>query len=196
MQHSSLNFMLDLETLATTDEDPNVAILSIGCVQFDPYKGKLLDEFYTNVTLKSNMDAGRRICPRTIEWWMGQNEAARRAFTNSFAEELPKALNSFFEFVRGHVEDAGTLSKYGKLWSHGPTFDEAIIRHAFLHVLEWDHKSFPFGFRSSRCNRTALEMKQHLGLKEIRREGDSHNALDDARFQAEGVIQLYAEVKA
>ncbi len=193
MQHDDLNFMLDLETLATTDEDSNVAILSIGCVQFNPHIGhdQILDELYVNVTLKSNMDAGRRICPKTIEWWMKQSDEARSAFTTDYADDLIDALAKFHDFVRDSVDDAGTMLKHGKLWSHGPTFDEAIIRHAYKHVLE---RTFPIGFRGSRCNRTIVDISSRQAWAPRKRVGTSHNALADAKFQAQNVIDLYSEL--
>ena len=84
------------------------------------------------------------------------------------------------------------LKKHGKLWSKGPTFDEAIIRHAFQQA---GYDDFPIGYSGSRCVRTIDELKRHLDLTDITRIGSSHNALNDARFQVEGVIQLFRAVQ-
>lgn len=195
MDHPSLNFMLDLETLATTDEDPNVAILSIGCVRFDPIAGEILDRFYQNVTLESNVEAGRRICPRTIEWWMQQSHEARLAFFTSERRNIETAmvrLNAFFNRDAHEDRAVPSMYKHGRLWSHGPTFDEAIIRHAYVTVLERD---FPFSFRGSRCNRTVMEMLEALGLEPPERHGSSHNALADAEWQAECVIKVHQKLR-
>lgn len=190
MNPNDLHFMLDLETMATTRD---AAIVAIGATRFNPVKREILDEFYINVTLKSNAALGRKIDPDTIEWWLKQSKEAQEALFVEPREDLILAMIQFCKWVTDNGDNQIEVRKYGKLWSNGPTFDEVIIRDAFEKNRS-TYYPFPFSFRGSRCVRTTIEIAKALGLKKPKREGTHHNALDDARYQTEGVMRLFAEL--
>lgn len=66
--------MLDLETMG---QGPDAAIVAIGAVSFDLEAGKLGSEFYTVVDLTSSVEAGGKMDPSTVLWWLQQSEQAR-----------------------------------------------------------------------------------------------------------------------
>lgn len=185
---NNLHFMLDLETMATT---PHAAITAIGVVRFDPYAGDLLDEFYTNITLKSNRDAGRVIAPETVEWWLQQDKAAQDALFKEPRLSLQQALRNFNLWLWKFGLNDPNTRKRAKLWSNGPTFDEVILRDAYDDITDL---KLPISFSGSRCVRTAIEVARAMGLAKPLRKGQHHNALDDARYQAEGVIAVFQEL--
>ncbi len=192
---TDLHFMLDLETMATT---PDAAIVSIGCVRFDLYKGTLIDEFYRNITLQSNKDYYRVIDPNTVEWWLQQSKEAQDGLFEGARMDLGEALRSLQAWMCKEagepVNAAGGLEhlkKNGRIWSNGPTFDEVIIRDALTNILAED---FVIPFRGSRCVRTIIEIAKTMGLRKPVRGGTHHNALADARYQARGVIAVFKEL--
>lgn len=187
IQLDALHYMLDLETLATSRD---AAIIAIGAVQFNPVAGKIVDTFYRNVTAKSNHEAGRKIDPNTVEWWLQQSKEAQDALFAEPRVPLEHALHDFQNWIQIDGTKNKVMYRKGRLWSNGPTFDEVIIRDAFTDL---GFDTFPISFRGSRCCRTIIEIAKALGLKKPEREGTRHNALDDARFQAEGVMQMFAE---
>ena len=69
------HLMLDLETMGN---ESHSVICSIGAVEFDIITGETGRAFYEMVSLQSCLDLGLKVTGSTIEWWLGQNEAARK----------------------------------------------------------------------------------------------------------------------
>jgi exodeoxyribonuclease VIII len=158
--------MLDLETL---DNGPTAAIVAIGAVMFDHTGTDHLNTFYSPVRVQSSIDAGLTVNGSTIERWMEQSDAARAVFSEH-APQLAEILQNFADWLPGHC----------KLWGNGASFDNAILSNAYRAV---GHIQ-PWAFWDDRCYRTAV-----AGVT-VKREqlGTHHNALDDARSQAEHLI--------
>lgn len=167
------NVMLDLETL---DTRPTGAILSIGAVVFSG-KG-VTDEFYQTIFLQSCIDAGLTVNGSTFRWWMERPDEARSAlFTKSLS--LEEALTKFEQWL-----PAGS-----KVWGNGSDFDNAMLAHAFDKL----GMEVPWKFWNNRCYRTTNAL---LGKNiPVERSGTHHNALDDARTQAEHLIQILNAIK-
>jgi len=161
--------MVDIETLATSND---AVILSIGAAAFDMETGDVhSNTFYVNI----NPNQGRRADDKTLQWWSEQSEAARAAFENPQypKQALKTALGMFNIWYRD-------VAPRGDMWSH--SFDKGILHHAFDQV---GFKS-PWHFRGERDIRTLGWLyKQITGRKfpEVEREGEHHNALDDALHQ-------------
>ena len=164
------NIMLDLETMGTGS---NSAITAIGAVKFSS-KG-LGEEFYRVVDLGSCVDAGLTIDPSTVMWWMQQSDEARKALCKS-PTKLDQALLDFNLFVGD--------SSVAKIWGNGSDFDNVILANAYQKL----NMPMPWRFYNSRCYRTVKNLLG--GSTELVRVGTAHNALDDAKSQADHLIKI------
>lgn len=182
--------MLDLETFGNNIEG-DAALVSIGAVVFDADSDALDlslligDTFERKVDLQRTEIAMRgHIDPSTIEWWLTQDDAARKALTEGERLPLGTALMEMMPWLGEVIARAGT--KDVRLWSNGPTFDEHILRRAFT---RYGFK-FPLSHRGSRCCRTMTAQAIELGfdMAKLGVNGAKHDALADAIFQARGVI--------
>ncbi len=203
--NQNLDIMVDIETFSTSQ---NAAIVSIGAVAFNA--GGENGELFTNspdalATLgqgfRVNVDLSKTppslrgdIDPATVEWWLQQSDEARGMLVNGGANPrrgLGVALGEFAEWVRRQ----GSHNKL-RLWSNGPTFDEIILRSAFVRF----GIDFPVHFRGSRCCRTIYDLATSFGwdpkaaAAAVAMGGPSdlvkHDALSDAVFQARGVVSM------
>lgn len=152
--------MVDIETLGT---DPGAAILSIGAVTFD--ETGILDEFYRTIDLESCQKAGLEIDANTLKWWMRQDESVRDVLLDG--DPLRGVLNDFKAF---YPEDA-------EVWANSPSFDCAMLEVAFETV----GLTEPWSFKDTRDVRTLRSLPCSV---DVTMEGDEHDALDDARYQA------------
>lgn len=195
---SNQDIMVDIETFAT---DNNAAIVSIGAVAFNAggENGELFTNspdvllangrgFRVNIDLgQSDPDKRGNVDPATVEWWLQQSDDARHLLVSGEREHLGMALQEFANWLARQ----GPYSKL-KLWSNGPTFDETILRAAFLRY----GLVFPISFRGSRCCRTMYDLATSFGwnAKEARAAAPDdivkHDALSDAVFQARGVASM------
>ena len=152
--------MLDIETLGT---EQGCAILSIGAVRFglDGHG----DEFYRSVDLESCQDAGLEIDANTLEWWLGQDDAVTGVLTGG--DNLADVLEDFSSFY-------GTSDE---IWAFSPSFDCDILAAAYDAVGIVP----PWKYYEERCCRTLAALPV---WPDIEQDGDEHDALDDARYQA------------
>lgn len=186
------HIMLDLETLGTK---PGCVILSIGAVVFDPFTRLDLTlppqqpapDFYRNIDLFSSLMAGLEIEQATVEWWRGQSDEAKQAFTSSMSPySLRTALIHFSEWltsVESSIDDI-------VVWAKSPSFDCAILRAAYRAC----GIATPWSFRNEADVRTAYLLHDYKEPKTG--DGVKHNALDDAKFQANNVRAAIYKDKA
>lgn len=160
--------MIDTETLGTT---PGSAILSIGAVMFGP--AGLGEEFYAPISLVSCIEAGLTIDPGTVAWWMKQSDAARAAAFRDDAESLQAVLEQFTCWL--NLVDAE------RPWAHGANFDPPLLEAAYRAC----GMTPPWKFWNARDTRTLYDL---AGVRVDRARGTHHNALDDARVQAEAAV--------
>lgn len=179
MQLEKLNIMVDLETLGST---PGCSILSIGAVKFDA-EG-LGSEYYRIIRHNS--------CPQlfeeddTVAWWNRQAPEARKILDDVKGDKaipLQDALIGFNKFVK--------LSgiRWTTVWGNGSDFDNAILACAYRAAKvqpEWK-------FWNNRCYRT---LKNLHGDVPFNRQGTYHNALDDAKSQAEHAVLILKKMAA
>jgi hypothetical protein len=160
--------MIDIETLGTA---PGAAILSIGAVLFGP--AGLGDTFYAPVLLQSCTAVGLTIDAATVGWWFTQSEEARAAAFRPDAATLPEVLLAFScWFAARGVK---------RPWCHGATFDVPLLDAAYKTC----GMTSPWDFWSVRDTRTLYDL---AGITVDRNSGVHHNALDDAKAQAEAAI--------
>ena len=176
------NIMVDLETLGTV---PGCSILSIGAVAFDPESGELGEEFYVVVRRSSNGVFGLHEDAQTLQWWGSQSDEARQVLRDSEDMEESTPLNTALECFKYYLVQFN-LNKV-EVWGNGSDFDNAILAVAYQKVgLE-----LPWKFWNNRCYRTLKA--EYKGTSRLIRKGTYHNALDDARCQAEHAIQILRE---
>ena len=163
--------MLDLETFGNTTES---VIVAIGAVKFEPhantrrYPAKLDDDgFYVNVCPRDCQNYGLEISADTVLWWLDQSAEAREAITKPEKIPLKDALSQFSDWL---PDDA-------VVWGNGSDFDNALLARAY----EKTGLKVPWSFRNNRCYRTIKNLLPNI---KIQREGNHHNALDDAKSQA------------
>lgn len=168
--------MVDLETLGTV---PGCVVLSIGAVAFDPSSGQLGEEFYCVISTESCKASGLETNQDTIDWWSKQSDQAREVLAH--ADEggltLEEAMTKFTQYLEGFG------IKQVRVWGNGSDFDNAILACCYQAV----GQTPPWVPWNNRCYRTLKNMVKGPRLK---REGTYHNALDDAKTQANHAIQL------
>ena len=178
------HIMLDLETLDTAS---SAVVISIGAVAFDPETNALGDKFYVEMTedIAAQQAHGRTISGDTVRWWMQQNEAARRVFSESIdgvdRANTREALSHFSSFV------AANGGRDVELWGNGADFDNVILGSLYE---AFDLKR-PWSYSRNRCYRTMKNIG--VGPRRPRvREGIYHNALNDAVTQAIHLQEIFA----
>ena len=167
------NIMLDLETMGT---GADAAIIAIGAVRFDT---DITDRFYRVVSLRSSVEAGLRMDPDTVLWWMQRSDEARAQFAKD-GYILFAALNDFRYWIRENDEDP-------IVWGNGADFDNTILANAYRTLAI----PVPWEFWNNRCYRTVQAL--HPDIK-MERNGTYHNALDDAESQARHLMRILSAV--
>lgn len=161
--------MVDIETLG---KKPGAAVLTIGAVMFGA--GGLGATFYSPVQLQSCIDVGLTIDPDTVAWWMKQSDEARKAAFCADAPALPVVLMRFTDWF------VTQQARYP--WCHGATFDVPILDAAYAAC----GMQAPWKFYDVRDTRTLYHLAR---VKVDRTNGTHHNALDDAKAQAEAAVK-------
>lgn len=153
--------MVDIETLGL---ETGAAILSIGAVKFT--EDGLGDEFYEEVSLASCQEAGLEIDAETLEWWLDQDDAVTGILTGG--RRLEDVLGDFY----GWFPNDGA-----EVWANSPSFDCEHLENAFDTI----GMTEPWEFRDERDVRTLRSLPC---AAEVEMDGDEHDALDDAKYQA------------
>jgi hypothetical protein len=172
---AAVDVMVDIESLGTCNGD---VILSIGAVAFD-YEEGILGEFYEVIDIDSCLQHGLKIETNTLKWWMDQSDSARDVF-RAQGLPLPRVLDDF----RSWVPDSAT-----SFWANGVMFDFGMLEHVYKLV----DQPAPWYFHQVRDSRTMVRppVLSHELLKTLRvAPPTAHNALDDARAQAETLINV------
>lgn len=165
-----MHIMIDLETMGTR---PDAPIIAIGAVAFD--SEGVHDTFYLNVDLQSAVTTGAKIDPRTVMWWLQQSAEARAAFDTAGVD-----VSAALDRLSAWFEMQGDLSG---VWGNGASFDNTILSESYKRV----GMTPPWPFWKDRCYRTVKSMHPDVLME---RSGAHHNALDDARSQAEHLIKI------
>lgn len=166
--------MNDIETLGTGND---ALILSIGAVKFNALG--VFDSFHMAIDVDDAQCHGMTITAGTVLWWMGEDKAdARRALLSLDRRPLHTVLA---EYQRWYGE------KSQPTWGNGATFDNVIMRSAFRAIGE----DAPWQFWHDRCYRT---MKDLPGAPKMKRTGVHHSALDDARSQADHLLEIWHQL--
>lgn len=177
MTQPKAHVAIDLETLGTS---PASVILSVGAVAICEESGNSVS-FYRVCSTASQSD--RQVDRSTLAWWEQQSEEARQILTEAQsdkAQPLHEVLDDFTNWV-------GLLGRTHQVypWGNGAAFDVAVLEHAYKSRTPF----VPWNFRNVRDMRTLWDICLRLGVNpDVKRTGVHHNALDDARHQANIVI--------
>ena len=106
--------MVDIETLGL---DPGASVVSIGAVRFDP--DGTGDRFSASISLTSCEAAGLTIDAETLEWWLTQDDVAKRQLVGG--DSLTEVLEDFAEWYGDANE----------IWANSPSFDCDILGAAY-----------------------------------------------------------------
>ncbi len=172
------HIMLDIESLGTR---PGCVVMSIGAVAFDHIQG-LGPEFYIVINQKSCEAAGLTTDKGTVGWWMRQSPEAQSVLRDSRSGgvTLAEALDQFADYAKQFGPEV-------RVWGCGANFDNTIVSHLY-HAAG---KRQPWKYVNDRCYRT---LKNLVPLVAMERSGTYHNALDDAKSQAEHAIKILAKL--
>ncbi|EEW9496370.1 exonuclease [Escherichia coli] len=175
------HLMIDLESMG---KNPDAPIISIGAIFFDPQTGDMGPEFSKTIDLET---AGGVIDRDTIKWWLKQSREAQSAI---MTDEIPldDALLQLREFID---ENSGEF--FVQVWGNGATFDNVILRRSY----ERQGIPCPWRYTNDRDVRTmvALGLVMDFDARTtIPFEGERHNALNDARYQAKYVSAIWQKL--
>ncbi|EPM8900410.1 3'-5' exoribonuclease domain-containing protein [Escherichia coli] len=175
------HLMIDLETMG---KNPDAPIISIGAIFFDPQTGDMGPEFSKTIDLET---AGGVIDRDTIKWWLKQSREAQSAI---MTDEIPldDALLQLREFI-----DENSSEFFVQVWGNGANFDNTILRRSY----ERQGIPCPWRYYNDRDVRTIVELGKAIDFDArtaIPFEGERHNALDDARYQAKYVSVIWQKL--
>ncbi|EEQ8883633.1 exonuclease [Escherichia coli] len=175
------HLMIDLETMG---KNPDAPIASIGAVFFDPQTGEQVPEFSKIIDMGT---CGGTVDISTIEWWLQRSGEARAAI---LADRIPldDALLQLREFID---ENSGEF--FVQVWGNGANFDNVILRRSY----ERQEIPCPWRYTNDRDVRTmvALGLVMDFDARNVTTfEGERHNALHDARYQAKYVSAIWQKL--
>ncbi|ENC3996178.1 3'-5' exoribonuclease [Escherichia coli] len=175
------HLMIDLETMG---KNPDAPIASIGAVFFDPQTGEQGPEFSKIIDMGT---CGGTVDISTIEWWLQRSGEARAAI---LADRIPldDALLQLREFID---ENSGEF--FVQVWGNGANFDNVILRRSY----ERQEIPYPWRYTNDRDVRTmvALGLVMDFDARNVTTfEGERHNALHDARYQAKYVSAIWQKL--
>lgn len=170
-----VDVMIDIETMGTFF---NCAICTVGAVAFDIETGNILGTFYYRVLWKDHQEE-RTVDNSTLNWWRSQPEEAKEEI---FSNNYRHLLESVLKWLKVYIP------KDSYVWSNGSGFDLAILKDAYDQYnieVPWKH------YKENDCRtieRRAYPIATRLHVK---REGEAHNALEDAIYQAKYVSKMW-----
>ncbi|WP_205936717.1 exonuclease [Escherichia coli] len=175
------HLMIDLKTMG---KNPDAPIISIGAIFFDPQTGDMGPEFSKTIDLET---AGGVIDRDVIKRWLKQSREAQSAI---MTDEIPldDALLQLREFID---ENSGEF--FVQVWGNGANFDITILRRSY----ERQGIPCPWRYYNDRDVRTIVELGKAIDFDArtaIPFEGERHNALDDARYQAKYVSAIWQKL--
>jgi hypothetical protein len=162
--------MVDIETLST---QADACVISIGFAEFD-------DSGVTETCGLAIRDSDwtGHIDPRTVKWWMKQDEVAREYSFNGTASAMEAAA-----MMQQVLQDAD------EVWANSPQFDLTILRQWWKRM----HKgNFPVHFRAERDCRTIFNESRRMGIELGNAwlgTSVAHNPIDDAANQARAIVE-------
>ena len=178
----AIHIMGDLETLSTTH---SAAVVQMGFVSWDSLTNNR-HTFKRNISFDDAMRHGE-VSGDTLAWWFKQSDEARESITDKeLLVSSEEAVGQLEEFLKGVMEKS---PRHVHFWSHA-SFDAPIL----VNLFKSHGKEFPIPFYKFRDLRTIDYLACKVADK-IPREGTHHDALDDAQYQMDCLIDKLQKVK-
>jgi exodeoxyribonuclease VIII len=117
----------------------------------------------------------------TLAWWLKQSDDARLPIANQTGK-YTDMMQGFHDWVR-------KLGKVDGVWGNGATFDNVILGEGFRRI----NMSQPWPFWADKCYRTIKSLPIAKSVP-LQRTGVHHNALDDAKSQAQHLIDINSAI--
>lgn len=175
MKHISI----DLETLGLST---GAAIVSIGAVVFNPDSGTIVTRAYWPINLDDSLAFGK-VDGSTLSWWMRQEDDARDVFNDPEAYTFDEALHALHNIFQAHQIEY--------VWFNGPMEDGTWLKSLY----EKRGAELPWRHTCTRDMRTLIDMAM-IDRNDLPNIGTSHNAVDDAEFQAVAIIRAYQKIRS
>jgi len=182
------HMMVDLETLDTKN---SAIVLSLGACYFNgesliqSVETDISKRMYIELDLKDQESAGRTIGIDTLDWWIKQKPGLEQFDIKALKKyTLVQTIEALDKFILDNKIDC--------IWSNGPSFDMVIIESIYN-----SHSTRPFMIKYSNWYdfKTIRGIRKLLNLPEIKFEGQMHNSLNDAMYQAMVVNNTLVELK-
>lgn len=165
------NVMIDLETMGVGVHAP---LFQIGAVTFGA--AGVVDEFKVNVDLvEVLLLTNKEVQYDTVDWWRQQELPNREDVTR-----LDDALREFSSWMESLTHQNSAI------WANSPSFDCVILADHYHQV----GRSAPWSYKQERDMRTLIDIKDPDHKLKPVMDGTVHDALDDARYQAEWVRKI------
>lgn len=177
MKHISIG----LETLGLST---GAAIVSIGAVVFNPDSGTIVTRAYWPIKLEDSLAFGK-VDASTLCWWMRQEDEARAVFNDPLesTHTFDEALHALHNIFQAHQIEY--------VWFNGPMEDGTWLKSLY----EKRGADLPWRHTRTRDMRTLIDMAM-IDLNDLPEIGTSHNAVDDAEFQAVAIIRAYQKIRS
>lgn len=178
--------IIDLETLDTVNTavitSIGIALVEVNSItaEYEVLKEK---EFKVDIDIQSCLDQGLTVSGSTIKWWMQQSDEARAHF-NGQTYDLFAALGGVKNFLEKH--------KVKTVWGNSASFDIKILENAFN--IFGKLLGVPWPYHTERCFRTLRQIYDSIDMSDYF-EGTAHDALEDARWEAEYLCRVANKYK-
>lgn len=182
-----MHVMIDLETFGN---DHSTAVVSMGVVCFN--KTGIISEKLFLLDFVEQIKKGRTVTGSTLQWWLAQGDGAREVFKQEKDKDrlqLSKFFQEFEGFLDDSLKEVGEKRDELKPWGNGANFDITIVEDLFRRHHEKHEFAIPWKFWNVWCFRTFNHLTK--ARDKFKREGIHHDALDDARYQAQVVLNYW-----
>jgi hypothetical protein len=181
------DIMIDLETLST---HKNARIMTMAAVRFDIKTGEIGENIHIGLHKIGADYIQSHVSPDTLEFWLDDAQAASLdriwKLVNANPYSTARALEKLTRFIDKKSFDA--------IWSNGSSFDLSILNSAYN---AYSQKT-PWKYWQERDTRTIVGVSRKItGIdpkKQVTFEGQPHDALCDAIYQARYVHAAYTQL--
>jgi len=177
MAQDKEHVMIDLETLGLKY---NAAIISVAAVRFNITTAEEIDYFHQNITWESALKYGVAD-PNTVKWWSQQSDGAKAGLTTPAQRPIEDVMNDLMEYLGNDCI----------VWGNPELFDIGKLEYFYKGLEPWKWWNIRDMFTIKQIGKGIFNFEpKHIPFK-----GNKHNALDDARHQANYVSEIYMKIQ-
>ncbi|MHA9726923.1 3'-5' exonuclease [Vibrio parahaemolyticus] len=189
LEELNLSPLVAVVDIETASKKPTAAILSVGCVLVDVFKGVEVARFYSRCDMDSQL--GRDQDTDTLNWWDNIRKDHPEAYDEAFCIEIER---SPLDMVLSGL-DCFLATYFGEdkrqVMGNGPEFDNVILANAY----EQMGLKQPWHYGGNQSLRTVVLMgRLLLGIDpkyDLEFEGVRHHALYDALHEARYLLAVF-----